>query len=87
MKTNLEIPEELFREIKARAVLDGCKLNDFVTKALRLRMNQPSSHEKRTHVKFPLFKSRSKQTLQVPDDITSRLELAGDLERHKASMR
>ena len=38
MKTTLEIPDDLFREAKAMAVLEGIKLKDFVAESLRLRV-------------------------------------------------
>jgi hypothetical protein len=34
VKTTLEIPDDLFREMKAAAALRGIKLRDFVTDAL-----------------------------------------------------
>ena len=86
MKTTFDIPEDLFREAKAKAALEGLKLKDLVTEGLRLRMEQAPS-EKRKHVKFPLIKSKSKHPLSIPDDIASRLELVTDLERYEASLR
>jgi len=86
VKTTLEIPDDLFREAKAKAALEGYKLKDFVTEALRLRMGHLPK-EKRALVKFPLIKSRSKQPLNVPDDIASRLELSEDLKKYEASLR
>ena len=85
MKTTLEIPDDLFREVKSKAALEGCKLKDFVTEALQLRLQAPEVKRKR--VKFPIIKSTSKSALSIPDDIASRLELADDLRRYEASMR
>jgi hypothetical protein len=85
MKTRIEIPNELFREAKARAALEGCTLKDFVTEGLRLRLRQS---RKQTFVKFPLIKSRRKgrkRLLNIPDDIAARAELMDDLKRYDAS--
>ena len=54
MKTTVEIPDDLFREVKARAAMDGIKLKDFIVDALRgkLRAQPP---RKRRRVKFPII--------------------------------
>jgi metal-responsive CopG/Arc/MetJ family transcriptional regulator len=38
MKTTIEIPDELFRKIKATAALRGETLSDFITEALQTRL-------------------------------------------------
>jgi hypothetical protein len=53
MKTTVDIPDDLFREAKARAALDGIKLKDLVTDALRLKLHASSSSKRR--VKFPII--------------------------------
>ena len=35
MRTTVDIPDELFRQIKARAAVEGLKLKDYFTQALR----------------------------------------------------
>ncbi len=86
MKTTLEIPDDLFREAKVKAALEGRKLKDLVAEGLRLRIAQSARVNPRT-VQFPLLKSKSKHPLKIPDDIASRLELADDLARYEASLR
>lgn len=83
VKTTLDIPDDLFREAKAKAALEGRKLKDLVTEGLRLRMRQ-GPRENLKLVKFPLIKSKSKRPLKIPDDIASRLESADDLKRHES---
>jgi hypothetical protein len=38
MKTTLDIPDDLFRRVKATAALEGCSLKDFVSRALEHRL-------------------------------------------------
>lgn len=45
MKTTLEIPDELFREMKAAAALRGMKLKDFVTIAISDQLARSKSAE------------------------------------------
>jgi len=58
VKTTLEIPDDLFREMKAAAALRGIKLRDFVTEAIsghlarmkragRERKGEPDSSKKK----------------------------------------
>jgi hypothetical protein len=43
MKTTLEIPDALFRRVKATAAQRGQSLKDFVTEALQLQLARTSS--------------------------------------------
>lgn len=43
MKTTLEIPDEIFREAKARAALRGVPLRQFVTEALEEKIFVPGA--------------------------------------------
>ncbi len=45
VKTTIEIPDDLFRETKARAALRGESLKDFVCGALKERLSLESSGE------------------------------------------
>ena len=38
MKTTLEVPDELYREVKSRAALRRRKIKDYVTEGLRLAL-------------------------------------------------
>ncbi|HWL54873.1 MAG TPA: hypothetical protein VNQ90_20690 [Chthoniobacteraceae bacterium] len=42
MKTTLDIPDEVFRQAKARAALRGVSLRQFVAEALEEKMAAPS---------------------------------------------
>ncbi len=44
MKTTLEIPDEIFRQVKARAALRGVSLRQFVTEALEEKVAAPHAN-------------------------------------------
>jgi len=46
MKTTLEIPDQLFRKIKATAALSGKSLKDFVTDAVKEKLARPAQGRK-----------------------------------------
>ena len=50
MKTTIDIPDELFRLVKARASLGGISLRQFVTDTLRARLER---EEKRARAADP----------------------------------
>jgi hypothetical protein len=86
VKTTLEIPDELFRQAKAKAAMEGRKLKDVVADGLRLAVKEPSK-AKRHHVKFPLIRAKSRKKLDVPSDVAFKVELQDDLRRYAASLR
>jgi hypothetical protein len=88
MKTTLDIPDDLFREAKAKAALQGLKLKDMVAEGLRavLHGKAPPAPRPR-HIKFPVLAARGKARLAIPDDAAYRAELLDDLARHEASLR
>jgi beta-lactamase regulating signal transducer with metallopeptidase domain len=88
MKTTLEIPDQLFREAKAKAALEGVRLKDLVTEGLRTVLyGKPPLARKSRRIKFPVLESRGKAMLTIPDDAAYRVELMDDLARHEAALR
>jgi hypothetical protein len=88
MKTTLDIPDDLFREVKAKAALEGLKLKDLVAEALRAALHgQPPGSRKRRRLKFPVLAARGRAPLAIPDDAAFRAELMDDLARHEAALR
>mgnify|MGYP002629253152 CR=1 FL=1 len=87
MKTTLEIPDELFREAKAKAALEGRKLKDLMTEGLRLVTSGNSSSGRLRRTKFPLIESPiGARKLAITDDSVKGADLETDLQRHEASM-
>ena len=63
MKTTVEIPDELFRQAKARAALEGIKLKDLMVRGLQLALETPNTTGHRTV--FPIIKSNRRDVLTV----------------------
>ena len=53
VKTTLQLPDALYREVKAKAALDGCRVTDLVIQGLQFALGQPAKTLKR--VQFPLI--------------------------------
>jgi hypothetical protein len=57
LKTTVEIPDDLFRQAKARAALEGVRLRDFVEHGLRLALVEPMAVAPHRRAAFPLIRS------------------------------
>lgn len=57
MKTTLDLPDDLMREVKVRAAQQNRKLKDLVAELLRRGLDQPAEPARVKHrVAFPLIK-------------------------------
>ncbi|WP_395747097.1 antitoxin [Prosthecobacter sp.] len=74
MKTTLDLPGDLVREIKLRAVHEGSKLKDTVAELLRrgLREQRAKGGGRPSRVKLPLVHCRRAAVL-TPDEVAAAL--------------
>ncbi len=73
MKTTLEIPEELYRAVKAKAAIEGKRVTDVVTEALRMAIEVKSQPARRVEV--PIIKATARKTKATIEDF-KRAELS-----------
>jgi plasmid stability protein len=71
MKTTLDLPADLVREMKLRAASEGRKLRDVATEIFRRGLLQPSlpSEAPRHRVKLPLIECRAATTEMNPESV------------------
>jgi plasmid stability protein len=88
MKTTLELPDDLMREVKIRAVEENRRLKDMVAELLRRGLTQPGAGESpvRHRVKLPLITGghpAKPEEEMTPDRVAEVLmeQEAGDLVR------
>ena len=87
VKTTLEIPDPLFKELKAKAALDGLKLKDVVASALSNYLSSPKPPRKPAACPFPLVRGKGGPLLkQMSAKTVARLEEEEELERHRRSL-
>lgn len=63
MRTTVDIPDEVFRKMKAKAALEGRKLRDVILEAIGAGLEVQGSHPKAKRVSFPILKSSRPGTL------------------------
>jgi len=87
MKTTLEIPNPLFKRVKAQAAIDGLKLKDVVASALSAYLNRPSPSKKKTRpCPFPLVRGKAGPLMKrMNNETIAQLEAEEDIERYRRS--
>ena len=87
MKTTLEIPSPLFKQVKAHAAMEGLKLKDVVASALSaylLRTPPATSGTKRCP--FPLVRGKATNLMkQMSNETIAKLQEKDDFEGHRRS--
>jgi len=75
MRTTVDIPDDLFREAKAMAALEGVLLKDVVNRGLlREVRGEAATGTRGSRLKYPFFPSRGGRKLEIPDDAAFRAE-------------
>lgn len=69
MKTTLEVPDHLYREVKSRAALRNKKVKDYVAEGLRLALEADYSRDARDVGPLAVFEEIRNQPLHDSDEI------------------
>lgn len=69
MKTTLEVPDELYRQVKSHAALHRRKIKDYVAEGLRLALEADRSRNGRASGPLAVFDEVRAQPLHRPEDI------------------
>jgi hypothetical protein len=91
MKTTLEIPDELYREAKARAAMENRKIKDLVAEGIRLVLERSTSAAERPVGErpnpFPLIRGRGGPLLKILDNkLIARLQAEEDIEQARRAL-
>lgn len=62
MRTTLDLPDELFRQVKAKAAIEGAKLKDLLTRYVENGLRQPAAQSRRRS-KLPVIKRTGKKVI------------------------
>jgi len=63
MRTTVDLPDPLFKRVKAEAALRGMKLRDFIAGALEQALPGGSQETRSRRVKLPLVKGNGKRLI------------------------
>ena len=81
MRTTIELPDSLFREVKASAASQGMLLKDYVTEALQDKLAKRPTHAEKPWMKFagiaandPEMVAELKRIEQIVDEHFEQIE-------------
>src|SRR4029077_12745795 len=63
MRTTVDLPDPLFKRVKAEAALRGMKLRDFIARSLEQALSGGSRESRSRRVKLPLVKGEGKRRI------------------------
>ena len=89
VKTTLEIPNPLFKRVKAHAAMEGLKLKDVVASALAAYLVRPptSANHGANRCPFPLIRGKAGPLMkEMSNETIAKLQEKEDLERHRRSL-
>lgn len=90
MKTTLDLPEELVREMKIRAAREGRKLRDVATEVIQRGLAEPLPNpaKAKKRVEFPIIECQGPATRQFTPEELAEVLLQQEVEwHHEASRR
>ena len=86
MRTTLDLPDDLFRQVKAKAALEGTKLKDLLTRFVQRGLREPGQQSRSRRSKLPVIKRRTRQPIpNLTSQQQSRLEEEEDLAKLRRS--
>ena len=88
MRTTLDLPDELFRQVKAKAALEGTKLKELLTRYIEAGLRQSAQptaqHHKRSTL--PVIRARGNWTIpNLTPELEAKLEEEEDLAKLRRS--
>ena len=90
MRTTIDIPDEVFRQLKAKAALNGQSLRELLTAFIRAGLKKSSAHGSARRGRSKLPTIRSKGNWVVPNltsELQQKLDEEEDLTRYARSSR
>ena len=74
MKATIEIDDELYRQVKAAAAIQGRKVKDLVADGLRTVLRSSHSGIGTRRVQLPMVKSKKPGTLGLTNEMIAKIE-------------
>jgi hypothetical protein len=64
MRTTVDIPDPLYRQLKSRAAREGCSVKQLILRGVEGEM-QAASKPRRKRISLPLIRSKKPGTLEI----------------------
>jgi|HubBroStandDraft_2_1064218.scaffolds.fasta_scaffold81945_3 hypothetical protein len=74
MKATIEIDDELYRQVKVAAAIQGRKVKDLVAEGLRTVLRSPHAGPRTRRIQLPIVKSKKPGTLRLGNEAIAEIE-------------
>ena len=58
MRTTVDIPDPIYRQLKAKAAVRGCSVKELILRGVEAELNGKTRRETKARVALPLIKSK-----------------------------
>ena len=58
MRTTVDIPDPLYRQLKSQAALRGCSVKDLILRGVKAELKGPNPEKSGRRIKLPLIESK-----------------------------
>jgi DNA-binding MarR family transcriptional regulator len=86
MRTTLDLPDELFRQLKARAALTETTVKDLLTRYVENGLRQASRPPSRRRSALPVITRGRKVVANVTADVMARIDDEEDRDKFRRSL-
>jgi hypothetical protein len=65
MRTTVDIPDPIYRQLKSRAALQGCSVKQLILQGVETELSGESGQRNKARISLPLIKSRQPGRLRL----------------------
>ncbi len=86
MKVIVDIPNDLFRALKLKAAMEGCKVKDVVANCLRAYLQARKTPNSRRRIAFPIVRGKA-GSLRISDEQIAEIEMLEEAANYSRSFK
>jgi hypothetical protein len=68
MRTSLDIPDPIYREIKVRAASEGTTIREIILEGLAIRLRSGTTAQREGGPRFPVIRSKNPGSLKLGEE-------------------
>jgi hypothetical protein len=65
MRTTVDIPDPIYRQLKSRAAVQGCSVKQLILQGVEMELRGASGQRNKARISLPLIKSRHPGRLRL----------------------
>jgi hypothetical protein len=73
MRTTVDIPDAVYRQLKARAALQGCSVRQLLLRGVEAELNGKQTTKSGHRVRLPIIESKRRRPLRLTNERISEI--------------